>query len=151
MEIEWHFHRGRKRIQNLQHRDPELGTKDTPRIVWEMRIRDLEEEEGWTTAFTDGSGLDNQAVGRFCSNPTSLDKHKPNLSGAQYLETRATHIDGELEGVALALEAHNERNTGMLAILSDCRPAIRGTEKIDLGTEGPRSSIEARIQSALET
>ena len=72
------------------------------------------------------------------------------LSGERYLGTRATHIDGELEGIALALEAHNEKNTGMLAILSDCRPAIRVTEKLDSGTEGPRSSIEARIQRALE-
>src|SRR5258706_5199548 len=69
----------------------------------------------------------------------------------KYLGTRATHIDGELEGIALALEAHNKNKTGMLAILSDCRPAIRTVEKIDSGIEGPRSHIEARIQSALET
>ena len=29
-EIDWDFHRERKQILNLQHRDPELGTKDTP-------------------------------------------------------------------------------------------------------------------------
>src|SRR5258706_6469914 len=69
----------------------------------------------------------------------------------KYLGTRATHIDGELEGIALALEAHNKNKTGMLAILSDCRPAIRTVEKIDSGIEGPRSHIEARIQSALES
>ena len=128
-EIEWDFHRGRQPARNIQSR--ELGTKDTPRIVWELRIRELEEEKGWTTAFTDGSGLDNMAAGSNCANPT-----------------KATHIDGELEGIALALEAHNDRNTGMLAILSDCRPATRVT---DSGTEGPRSSIEASIQRALET
>ena len=144
-EIEWG-----KKVQNLQHRDPELGTKGTPRIVWELRIRKLEEEEGWTTAFTDGSGLDNKAAGGFCSNPTRP-AHQPNLSGERYLGIRATHIEGELEVIALALEAHNEKNTAMLAILSDCRPAIRVTEKLDSGTEGPRSSIEARIQSDLET
>src|SRR5258706_8313252 len=69
----------------------------------------------------------------------------------KYLGTRATHIDGELEGIALALEAHNKNKTGMLAILSDCRPAIRAVEKLDSGMEGPRSHIEARIQSALAT
>ena len=150
-EIVWDFHRGKKQIQNLQRRDPELGTRDTPRITWETRIRDLEEEEGWKVAFTDGSGLDNKAAGVFCSNPTRTDKERnpQDLSNSSYLGTRATHIDGELEGIALALEAHNE--TGMLAILSDCRPAIRTVEKLDSGMTGPRSHIEARIQSALET
>ena len=108
-KIVWDFHRGTKQIQNLEHRDPDLGTKDTPRIVWEIRIRDLEEDEGWTTAFTDGSGLDNKAAGGFCSNPNKppriLDP-TPDRSGKKYLGTRATHIDGELEGIALALEAH---------------------------------------------
>ena len=117
-----------------------------------MRIRDLEEDEKWTTAFTDGSGLDNKAAGGFCSNPNkpprSLDLATPDLTGKKYLGTRATHTDGELEGIALALEAHIQ--TGMLAILSDCRPAIRTTENIDSGTQGPRLHIEARIQKALE-
>src|SRR5258706_6870555 len=152
-EITWEFHRGRKLIHNLQHRDPELGTKDTPQLVWELRIRELEEEEGWTTVFPDGSGLDNKAAGAFCPNPTRPDKERnpEDLSGDKYLGTRATHIDGELEGIALALETHNEKRTGMLAILSDCRPAIRTVEKLDAGLEGPRSHIEARIQKALES
>ena len=51
-------------------------------------------------------------------------------------------------GIALALEAHT--HTRMLAILSDCRPAIRTTENLNSGTHGPRSHIEARIQEALE-
>ena len=45
-EIVWDFDRGKKSMHNLQHRNPEIGTKDTPRIVWELRIRELEEEEG---------------------------------------------------------------------------------------------------------
>ena len=45
-------------------------------------MRDLE-EEGWTTAFTDGSGLNDKAVGGFCSNPNRTYKEKqPELSGA---------------------------------------------------------------------
>ena len=134
-------------------RAPQGGTRDKrhPQIVWEMRIRDLEEEEGWTTIFTDGSGLENKAAGAFCSNPTRPDKERnpDDLSRGKHLGTRATHIDGELEGIALALEAHGD--TGMLAILSDCRPAIRTTENLDSGTREPRSHIEARIQTALET
>ena len=42
--------------------------------------------------------------------------------------------------------------TNMVALLSDCKPAIRVVEKLDSGTEAPRSrpSIEARTQHALE-
>ena len=84
-------------------------------VVWEMRIRDLE-EEGWTTAFTDGSGLNLKAAGGFCSNPNRKDKQRqPELSGSEYLGTKSTHFDGELEGIALALETH--ANTHMVAML----------------------------------
>ena len=48
-----------------------LVTKDTPRIVWEMRIRQLQETgKEWTMAFIDGSDLDGKAAGRW--NPTKL-------------------------------------------------------------------------------
>ena len=63
--------------------------------------------------------------------------------------TKATHFDGELEGIALALENHTENL--MLAVLTDSKPAIRALEKLNLGIEGPRSLIEARIQHALES
>ena len=142
-EIEWDFHQGRKQTYNVQ--SGKLGTKDTPRIVWELRIRELEEEEGWTTAFTDWSGLDNKAAGGFCANSNRPNKEQPDLSGDRYLGIKATHIEGELEGIALALGGHNDENTGMLAILSDCKPVIRVTERLDSGMEAPRSSIEARI------
>ena len=111
-----------------------------------MRIRDLEGEHGWVTAFTDGSGLDNKAAGGSCSNPNS---NQLVQTGDRYLGTKATHIDRKLEGIALALEGHKE--TSMLALLSDCKPAIRAVEKPDSGSEAPRSNIEARIQHALET
>ena len=74
------------------------------RIIWEMRTRDLQEEEG---AFTDGSGLENKAAGGFCANPNRLNKEQPDLSGDQYLGIKATHFHGGLEGIALALEGHN--------------------------------------------
>ena len=79
--LEWEFSRERKRIHALHFVN--LGTKGTPWIVWEMRIRELEGKE-WTTTFTDGSGLDDKASGGFCSNPTNKDR-QPDLSGDQYL------------------------------------------------------------------
>ena len=79
-EITWNFRRGRDKIHAIH--SAELGTKDTLRIVWEMRIREL--EEGWTTTFTEGCGLDNQASGSFCSNPNRLNKAL-DRSGNQFL------------------------------------------------------------------
>ena len=147
-QITWDFTRERKQLHTLQQGD--LGTKDTPQVVWEMRVRDLE-EEGWTTAFTDGSGLKDKAAGGFCSNPNRTDKERqPELSGSGYLGTKATHFDGELEGIALALEKHTHTGTNLLAMLTDSKPAIRVLEKLDSGTEAPRSAIEARIQRSLE-
>ena len=71
------------------------GDKIHPRIVWEMRMREL--EEGWTTAFTDRSRLDDKAAGGFCANPNRLDKDRqPDLSGEQCLGAKATHFDGGL-------------------------------------------------------
>ena len=140
-EIEWDFTRERRYLHTVQRGD--LGTKDTLQVVWEMRVRELE-EEGWTTTFTDGSGLIDKAAGRFCANPNRPDKDRQ--PGSKYLGTKSTHINGELEGIALVLEKH----TAMVALLSDCKLAIQVVEKLDSGTEAPRSSIEARIQHAPE-
>ena len=74
-------------------------------------------------------------------------------SGGKYLRARATHIDGELEGIALALETHNADKTGMLTILSDCRPAIRKwrswtQEQQDLGhTSKPGSKAPLKHEN----
>ena len=147
-QIGWDFPREKKKIHTLYRGD--LGTKDTLQVVWEMRVRELE-EEGWTTAFTDGSGLNDKAAGGFCSNPSRLDKERqPEMQGSGYLGTKATHFDGELEGIALALEKHTDADTHLLAIMTDSKPAIRTLEKLDSGAEAPRSAIEARIQRTLE-
>ena len=75
----------------------ELGTKDTLKVIWDLRIRELE-EEGWTVCYTDGSGLENKAAGAFTrSSHTGLHKDR---TGSKYLGTRATHFDGELNGIA---------------------------------------------------
>ena len=72
-------------------------------VVWEIRVREIE-EEGWMTAFTDGSGLEDKAAGGFCSNPNRLDKERqPEIMGSKYLGTKSTHIDAELEGITLVL------------------------------------------------
>ena len=148
-QITWDFTRERKQLHTLYTGN--LGTKDTLQVVWEMRVRDLE-EEGWTTAFTDGSGLNDKTAGGFCSNPNRTDKERQlEISGKRYLGTRATHFDGELEGIALALGKHTEADTQLLAMLTDSKPAIRTVEKLDSGTEAPRSAIEASIQKSLET
>ena len=141
------LHPERKHLHTLQKGD--LGTKDTLQGVWEMRVRELE-EEGWTTAFTDGSGLSDTAAGGLCSNPSRTDKERqPELSGSKYLGTKSAHFDGEREGIALVLAKYSD--TMMVAILTDSKPAIRVLEKLHSGAEVPRAATEARIQHTLET
>ena len=48
------LHQGKKSTKHPPT-SRDLGSKDTLQVV-EMRVRELE-EEGWTTAFTDKSGL----------------------------------------------------------------------------------------------
>ena len=104
------------------------------------------------TYITDGSGLDDKAAGGVCSNSNRQDKDRQSeVMGSKYLGTKSTHIDGELEGIALVLEKHTENGTNMVALLSNCKRAIRTVEKLNRGEEAPRSHIEARIINALET
>ena len=141
-EIVWNFSRDTRTPRAISML--ELGTKDTLKVVWDLRIRELE-EEGWTTCYTDGSGLENKAAGSFTrSSHTGLHGER---TGSKYLGTRATHYDGELDGIAQALEESREVN--LLAILTDSKPAISTIRKLDSGTVPPRSEIEARILSEL--
>ena len=135
--IPWDFNRDTQSPQAITML--ELSTKDTLKVIWDLRIRELE-EEGWTTCYTDGSGLENKASGAFTRpNYTGLHKER---SGSKYLGTRATHFDGELNGIAQALEESREVN--LLAILTDSKPAISTIRKLDSGITPPRSEIEAR-------
>ena len=147
-EIEWDFHRGRKQTHNIQSK--ELETKDTPRSPDSMRDEDKRAGRGgvdyrfyrWIRPEWRGSRrILEQARQRQTTRPV----------GGQLPGIKATHYDGEFEGIALALERHTDVDTNMVALLSDCKPAIWVVEKLDSGAEAPRSSIEARIQHALET
>ena len=138
--ISWDFDRDTHTPQALTPIG-DLGTKDTMKVVWDLRIRNELEEEGWTTCYTDGSGLENKASGAFTrKSHTGFHEGK---TGSTYLGTRATHYDGELSGIAQALE--ESREVSMLAILTDSKPAISTIRKLDTGTAPPRSEIEARI------
>ena len=64
-------------------------------------------------------------------------------TGSEYLGIKAIHYDGELSGIAQALEEAREVN--MLTILTDSEPAISNLRKLDQGTAPPRSEIEARV------
>ena len=137
-EIPWDFNRDTRNPRAITML--ELGTKDTLKVVWDLRIRELE-EEGWTVCYSDRSGLENKAAGAFTrSSHTGLHRDR---AGSKYLGTRATHFDGELNGIAQALEESREVN--LLAILTDSKPAISVIRKLDSGAAPPRSEIEARI------
>ena len=59
-KISWDFDRDTHAPQAITN--IELGTKDILKVVW---VRNKLEEEGWTTCYTDGSGLDDKALGAF--------------------------------------------------------------------------------------
>ena len=61
-EIPWNFDRNTHAPRAIT--ELELGTKDTLKVVWDLRIRIELEEEGWTTCYTDDSGLEDKASGR---------------------------------------------------------------------------------------
>ena len=124
----------------------ELGTGETPRVAWELWIRRELEEEGWTTCYTDGSGLDDKAAGAY-TRKCHLGFHE-DKSDSKDLGTRATHYDGKLSGIAQGLEGLRE--VGMLVILTDSKPAISTLKKLDTGV-APRSEIEARNSATERT
>ena len=62
-EIPWDFDRDTHAPQAVT--GLELGTRDTLKVVWDLRIRNELEEEGWTTCYTDGSGLEDKASGAY--------------------------------------------------------------------------------------
>ena len=98
-KIEWNFHQTPYTPQALVEK--ELGTGETPKVAWELRIRELE-EEGWTTCYTDGSGLEIKAEGAYTQKcHLGFHEDKPD---SEYLVTRATHYDGELSCIAQGLE-----------------------------------------------
>ena len=66
-----------------------------------------------------------QSSRRILCKPEQARQRTTRSVGDQYLCIKATHFDGELEGIALVLEGHN--NTDKVALLSDCKPAIRVT------------------------
>ena len=108
-------------------------------MIWELRIRKELEVEGWTICYTDGSGLDDKASGAYTLK-SGLHEEKV---GSEYLGTRATHYDGELSGIAQALEG--AREASMLTILTDSKQAVSTLRKLDQRRAPPRSEIEARI------
>ena len=87
-KISWDFNRKTRAPQALTKIE-ELGTKDTDKVVWELRIQKELEEEGWTVCYSDGSGLDDKAAGAYTRKCFSGLHEKK--TGSNYLGTRATH------------------------------------------------------------
>ena len=141
-EIEWSFNRDTQTPWSITTLD--LGTKDTLKVIWDLHIRKLE-EEGWTVCYTDGSGLETKAAGAFTR--TSYTGMHGEKTGSNYLGTKATHCDGELNSIAQALEESREVN--LLTILTDSKLAISTIRRLNSGTAPPWSAIEAQILEKL--
>ena len=91
------------------------------------------------------SVLDDKASGAYIQK-SYLGFHEKK-TGSEYLGIKANHYDGELSGIAQALE--ETREVQMLAILTDSKPAISTLRKLDNGAAPPRPEIEARILNEL--
>ena len=92
--ITWDFDRAPLTLNAITEK--ELGSGETLKVVWELRIRRELEEEGWTVCYTDGSGLDDKASGAY-TRRCHLGIHE-DRAGSEYLGIKATHYDGELSG-----------------------------------------------------
>ena len=110
-------------------------------MVWEMRVRDLE-EEGWTTAFTDGSGLNDKAVGGFCSIPNRTDKERQlSYQGVgTWVQSLPTSM-GNYPGPGNT-HTHQHKPAGHTHQLQTCHP---GAGKSRLGNGG--TSLSNRGQN----
>ena len=143
--IDWNFDRMPRTPRAITEGEIGLGTGETPNVVWELRIRRELEVEGWTTCYSDGSGLDDKASGAYMRN-CHLGLHDAG-SGSEFLGIKATHHDGELSGIAQALKG--AREVGMLAILTDSKSTISVLGKLDQRLASPCSEVEARILEEL--
>ncbi|KAF8446681.1 hypothetical protein BDZ91DRAFT_803459 [Kalaharituber pfeilii] len=120
---------------DLSHRDPlpihlfPFLPSDTSKEEWEEAIA-KEEDEGWKSAYTDGSRVDNSTgAGTYCQGKDE----------SFYLGKRCTVNDGEMIPIGQALEQEGE-----LMVVTDSRTAITRLRKLANGdptAEG--SSLEA--------
>ena len=95
--------------------------------------------------FTDGFGLGNKAARALIhSSYTGL---LGDTTGSKYLDTRAIHFDGKLNGRVQALE--ESRGVNLLAILTGTKLAISMISKLDKGTASPWFEIQVRILNEL--
>ena len=53
-EISWNFDRTMHAPRAIAEEEEDLGTGETLKVVWGLRIRSELEEPGWTTSYTDG-------------------------------------------------------------------------------------------------
>ena len=75
--------------------------------VWAARIGS-KLDEGWRTAYSDGSGCQQQHAA--ASHTVSRRQHEPPLTTSQFLGTLGTVADAERTGLALSLEANMEKS-----------------------------------------
>ena len=113
------------------------------RAMWAGRIGGML-DQGWRTAYSDGSGRGNHHAA--ASHSTSRREEQPTTTHTRYLGTLATVADAELEGLALSLKAN--RGIDMLLLLTDSMAACNTVKNLAKGAP-PRSQIEIDIAEEL--
>ena len=97
-KISWNFNRTTRTPRAIAEEEEDLGTGETLKVVWDLRIRRELEEPGWITCYTDGPGLDDKAARSYTRSCHGGFVEK---TGSEYLGIKATHHDGELSTLLL--------------------------------------------------
>ena len=99
-------------------------------------------QEGWRLAYTDGSGNEGH-TGSGCFSQDR--KGNPERETGRYLGNKSTAYDGELTGIALAVEDHDSAS---LLVVTDSRAALARTVALSEGAP-PQSGAERDIKKGL--
>ena len=111
----------------------------TYKAIWVGRIGH-KLDEGWRTAYSDGTGRGNHYAA--ASYSTSRREGQASATSTSYLGTLATVANAERAGIALSLQANREHD--MLLLLTDSMAAYHTIRSLAKGA-APRSGIETTI------
>ena len=111
--------------------------------VWAAKIGS-KLDEGWRTAYSDGSGCSSQHAA--ASHSTSRRENEQETTTSEFLGRLASVVDAERAGLALSLEKNQGKD--MVLLLTDSMTAYQSALRLARGSP-PRSAFEKRIKLAL--
>ena len=101
-------------------------------------------ENGWRTAYSDGSGAEGHAAGAAC---LMSRRAEPTTTMSHYLGTKATSNDAGLQGILCSLQLVGDMD--QILLLSDSQAGVASMLNLAKGDTAPRSGIERAIKRML--